>query len=123
MQNPEPPATIAPIEVPETNTALPIDTAALIAAARSTAVQDAQQATQAIAEMTLIAGCPERAAEFIATGKTEAEVRRVLIEARASRSEAMSIHSAITPEAGSQALARPDTSPIVNAVKKLISKE
>lgn len=129
MQNPEPPATPttpatpAPSEVPETHAAAPIDTAALLAAARSSAVQDAQQSTQAIAEMTLIAGCPERAAEFIAAGKSEAEVRRVLIEARAIRSEAVPIHSAITPEAGSQALARPETSPIVNAVKKLIAKE
>lgn len=37
-------------------------------------------------EDCLLAGCPDRAAEFIAAGKTEADVRRVLIDARAARS-------------------------------------
>ena len=107
--------------VPEMNTteSATAQLAGLVAEAR----REMTASTQAIAEMTLIAGCPERAAEFIAAGKTEAEVRRILIEARAVRSEAVSIQSTITPEAGSQELTRPESSPIVSAVKKLIARE
>ena len=107
--------------VPEMNTteSATAQLAGLVAEAR----REMTASTQAIAEMTLIAGCPERAAEFIAAGKTEAEVRRILIEARAVQSEAMVLQSTITPEAGSQALARPESSPIVSAVKKLIARE
>ena len=93
--------------------------AALVAEAK----REVTQSAQAIAEMCLIAGAPEKAAEFIAAGKSEAEVRRVLIEGRAARSEAVSIQSTITPEAGSQALTRPESSPIVSDVKKLIARE
>ena len=107
--------------VPEMITvdAAAIQLAELVAEAK----REMTASTQAIAEMTLIAGCPERAAEFIAAGKTEAEVRHILIEARAVRSEAVSIQSTITPEAGSQELTRPESSPIVSAVKKLIARE
>ena len=107
--------------LPETNhtEAATAQLAGLVAEAK----REITAATQAIAEMTLIAGCPERAAEFIAAGKSEAEVRHILIEARAMRSEAVSLQSTITPEAGSQALTRPESSPIVSAVKKLIGKE
>ena len=109
------------IALPETNNteAATAQLAGLVAEAR----REMTAATQAIAEMTLIAGCPERAAEFIAAGKSEAEVRHILIEARAVRSEAVSLQSTITPEAGSQALTRPESSPIVSAVKKLIARE
>ena len=93
--------------------------AVLVAEARREAVQSAQ----AIAELCLIAGCPEQAAGFIAAGKSEADVRRVLCEARAARSEATPIHSTITPEAGTESPDRPEASPVVAAVKKLIHKE
>ena len=91
------------------------EAAALVAEAR----REVTQAAQAIAEVCLLAGCPDRAAEFIAAGKTEADVRRVLIDARAARSEADDIRSTITVDAGTQNLDRPETSPIVAAVKKL----
>ena len=97
-----------------------VDAAAVMVAE---AKREVTQSAQVIAEMCLIAGAPEKAAEFIAAGKSEAEVRHLLIEARAVRSEAVSIQSAITPETGSQALARPESSPIVSAVKKLIARE
>ena len=87
----------------------------LVAEAR----REVTQAAQAIAEVCLLAGCPDRAAEFIAAGKTEADVRRVLIDARAARSEANDIRSTITVDAGTQNLDRPEASPIVAAVKKL----
>ena len=93
--------------------------AVLVAEARREAVQSAQ----AIAELCLIAGCHEQAAGFIAAGKSESDVRRVLCEARAARSEVMPIHSTITPEAGTDAPDRPEASPVVAAVKKLIHKE
>jgi signal peptide peptidase SppA len=97
-----------------------VDAAAvLVAEAR----REVTQSAQAIAELCLIAGAPDKAAEFIAAGKTEAEVRRVLIEAKAARSDATPIQSTIPADAGTQEVSRPETSPIVSAVKKLISKE
>ena len=93
--------------------------AVLVAEAR----REVTQSAQAIAELCLIAGCPDKAAAFIAEGKSEADVRRVLCEAKAARSEAAPIHSTITPEAGTVAPERPEASPVVAAVKKLIHKE
>ena len=87
------------------------------------AKREVTQSAQAIAELCLIAGAPDKAAEFIAAGKTEAEVRRVLIEAKAARSDATPIQSTINADAGTHEGSRPETSPIVSAVKKLISKE
>ena len=93
--------------------------AVLVAEARREAIQSAQ----AIAELCLIAGCHEQAAGFIAAGKSESDVRRVLCEARAARSEVMPIHSTITPEADTEVMHRPELSPVVAAVKKLTTKE
>ena len=87
------------------------------------AKREVTQSAQAIAELCLIAGAPDKAAEFIAAGKTEAEVRRVLIEAKAARSDATPIQSTINADAGAQEVSRPEASPIVSAVKKLIAKE
>jgi len=95
------------------------EAAVLVAEAK----REVTQTAQAIAELCLIAGTPEKAAEFIAAGKSEAEVRQALIEAKAARSDATPIASAITPEAGTGVSAHPDASPIVQAVKKLIHKE
>ncbi len=95
------------------------EAAVLVAEAK----REVTQSAQAIAELCLIAGAPDKAAEFIAAGKTEAEVRRVLIEAKAARSDATPIQSTIPADAGTQEVSRPETSPIVSAVKKLISKE
>lgn len=94
------------------------EAAVLVAEAR----REVTQAAQAIAEICLLAGCPDRAAEFIAAGKTEADVRRILIDARAARSEADDIRSTITVDAGTQNLDRPEASPIVAAVKKLTAQ-
>jgi capsid assembly protease len=91
------------------------EAAVLVAEARRGVTQTAQ----AIAELCLLAGCPDRTAEFIAAGKSQADVRRVLIDARAAQSDAADIRSTITVDAGTQSLDRPETSPIVAAVKKL----
>ena len=73
---------------------------------------------QAIAELCLIAGQPQRTAEFLASGASEAQVRRTLLEARADQPE---ITSRITADAGTTQ--RPEDSPVVAAVKKLTNKE
>jgi signal peptide peptidase SppA len=91
------------------------EAAQLVAEAR----REVTQTAQAIAELCLLAGCPDRAAEFIAAGKSQADVRRVLIDARAAQSDAADIRSTITVDAGTQSLDRPETSTIVAAVKKL----
>ncbi|WP_019561429.1 S49 family peptidase [Caldimonas manganoxidans] len=104
----------------ETSEMIGVDQAAvLVAEAR----REVTQSAQAIAELCLIAGCPDKAAALIAEGKSEAEVRQLLIEAKASQSEAARIHSAILPDAGIEANLRPEASPVVAAVKKLIPKE
>lgn len=95
------------------------EAAVLVAEAK----REVTQSAQAIAELCLIANVPDKAAAFIAAGKTEAEVRQALIEAKAARSDATPIASTITPEAGFDASAHPNASPIVQAVKKLIHKE
>ena len=87
------------------------------------AKREVMQSAQTIAELCLLADCPERAAEFIAAGKSQADVRRVLIDARAAKSDAADIRSTITVDAGTQSLDRPEASPIVAAVKKLTAKE
>ncbi len=91
------------------------EAAVLVAQAR----REVTQSAQAIAEVCMLAGCPDRAAQFIAAGKTEAEVRRALIDARAAQTEATEIRSTITAEAGTAIPSQPETSPIVAAVKKL----
>ncbi len=87
------------------------------------AKREVTQTAQAIAELCLLAGCPGRAAEFIAAGHSQAEVRRVLIDARAAQSDAADIRSSITVDAGTPSMDRPEHSPIVAAVKKLTAKE
>jgi hypothetical protein len=107
----------APERIPET---IGVDEAAvLVAEAR----REVAQSAQAIAELCLIAGCPERAASFIAEGLSEAKVRRRLIEARAAASDAEPIRSTITPDAGTETRVRPEASPVVAAVKRLAAKE
>lgn len=91
------------------------EAAVLVAQAR----REVSQSAQAIAEVCMLAGCPDRAAQFIAAGKTEAEVRRALIDARAAQTEATAIRSTITVDAGTATPSHTETSPIVVAVKKL----
>ena len=79
---------------------------------------DARVEAQAIAEICLLAGAAQRTAEFLAEGMTEAQVRRLLLEARAAQPE---ITSRITTDAASAH--KPENSPVVAAVKKLATKE
>jgi capsid assembly protease len=95
------------------------EAAAQLAQAVADAKRDVTQTAQAIAEICMLAGCPERAAEFIAAGKSQSEARRVLIDAHAAHAEATEIRSTITAEAGTAVPSHAETSPIVAAVKKL----
>ena len=74
----------------------------------------------AIAELCLIAGQPQRTAAFLASGASEAQVRRALLDARADQPE---ITSRITADTGTGTTQRPEDSPVVAAVKKLTNKE
>lgn len=73
---------------------------------------------QAIAELCLLAGQPQRTAEFLAAGLAPAQVRRALLEARAEQPD---ISSRISTDTGTAS--RPEDSPVVAAVKKLSAKE
>lgn len=96
-----------------------VQAAELLAQAR----REAGQSAQAIAEMCQIAGCPERAAEFIAAGRTEAQVRAALLEARAQRSAQTEVIGAHTPAAWGNADADPAHSPVVKAIQKRLAKK
>jgi capsid assembly protease len=73
---------------------------------------------QAIAELCLIAGVSTRTVEFLAAGMSEAQVRHILLDARAEQPE---ISSRISADTG---ISSPvESSAIVNAVKKLIHRE
>lgn len=118
-QDPTPPEStpqepLAPTEAPSPQATHPPTTSEAAKASAGSARSEAQ----AIAEICLIAGAPQRTAEFLAAGMTQAQVRRVLLEARAEQPE---IASRITAEAGTTL--RPQTSPVVAAVKKLMNKE
>ena len=113
MDDRDPEITPDPADAPAKEPAAP-PVAALIAGATTNDRIEAQ----AIAEICLIAGTPQRTAEFLAGGLSEAQVRRALLEARADQPE---IASRITTDASTAV--RPETSPVVAAVKKLITKE
>ena len=95
----------------------PKDEPAAIPAKNPTEVSGRTEA-QAIAELCLIAGHSSRTAEFLASGMSEAQVRRALLNARAEQPE---IASRINLDA--IAAHRSDSSPVVAAVKKLNAKE
>ncbi|MCM2479200.1 S49 family peptidase [Serpentinimonas maccroryi] len=81
------------------------------------AAAQAQAQAQAIAELCLIAGCPQRTSEFLGSGLNADQVRRALLDARATQTEIasrISADAAVAPQEPS--------SPIVAAVKQLITK-
>ena len=82
----------------------------------SSAAMKGRGEAQAIAELCLIAGNPQRTAEFLASGMSEAQVRQALLNARAEQPD---ISSRITADAGTQSTSQPESSPVVAAAKKL----
>lgn len=112
LDEPTPEHTPDPADIPTHQTPAPAATAI------ASAPVNGRIEAQAIAEICLIAGTPQRTAEFLASGMTEAQVRRALLEARAEQPE---IASRITADAGTTV--RPESSPVVAAVKRLATKE
>lgn len=82
----------------------------------STAATSGRNEAKIIAELCLIAGSPQRTAEFLASSMSEAQVRQALLNARAEQPD---ISSRITSDAGIPSTAQPESSPVVAAVKKL----
>lgn len=73
------------------------DTAAIVAAAQKAAAESAK----AIAALCTIAGCPAKAAEYIAEGRTEAQVRDLLLAQRVERgAEGGEVNATRPPAAG-----------------------
>lgn len=79
---------------------------------------DTRAEAHAIAELCLLAGQPQRTAEFLASGMTQAQVRTSLIEARAQQPE---IQSHITTEASTHS--QETNNLLMAATQKLTHKE
>ena len=79
---------------------------------------DSRAEAHAIAELCLLAGQPQRTAEFLASGMTQAQVRTTLIEARAQQPE---IQSHITTEASTHS--QETNNLLMAATQKLTHKE
>ena len=79
---------------------------------------DTRVEAHAIAELCLLAGQPQRTAEFLASSMTQAQVRTTLIEARAKQPE---IQSHITTEASTQS--QETNNLLMAATQKLTHKE
>lgn len=110
---PTPPTAPAPAAAVPTvaPAALPAPTASV--APPST---DPQAEAVAIAELCLLAGCPERTTEFLAARMSAAQVRQVLLQARADQVEIASHHLANAAPA-----AAATTNPVLDAVRRRIA--
>lgn len=115
----EPTATApAPSTPPAASAAAPtVAPAALATPTASVAppATDPQAEAVAIAELCLLAGCPERTTEFLAARMSAAQVRQVLLQARADQVEIASHHLANAAPA-----AATTTNPVLDAVRKRI---
>lgn len=106
--------------LPDTREADPVETPP--AQPQQDAPEDAELVRAealAIAELCQLAGAPNRIAEFLALGASEAQVRKTLLAARA---DSIEITSTIAPDA---AAARPANvaNPLMAAIRKLTGKE
>ncbi len=111
----EPTATApAPSTPPAAPTAAPAAVATPTASVAPPAT-DPQGEAVAIAELCLLAGCPERTTEFLAARMSAAQVRQVLLQARADQVEIASHHLANAAPA-----AATTTNPVLDAVRKRI---
>jgi len=110
------PAAVVPTVAPA---ALPAPTASV--APPST---DPQGEAVAIAELCLLAGCPERTGEFLAARMSAAQVRHVLLQARADQIEIAS-HLTVTGTAGATNAANAANAtaanPVLDAVRRRIA--
>jgi signal peptide peptidase SppA len=104
-------ATVTPLtETPPT--AAPLAAPALAPAPNA----DVHAEATAIAELCLLAGCPERTTEFLAARMSAAHVRQVLLQARADQVEIASHHLADAAPAAAATTANP----VLDAVRKRI---
>lgn len=106
------PAVTAPAAVPTVAPTVLPTPAASVAAPQTDAHADAV----AIAELCLLAGCPERTTEFLAAGMRASQVRQVLLQARADQVEIASRHLADAAPAATNGA----TNPVLDAVRKRI---
>jgi len=83
------------------------------------AVEAARADARAIADLCLLAGCPEKTAGFLAQGLSQEAVREALLEYRAKEPE---IASHIDPQRLSPAASLEDN-PVVQAARKRAAKE
>jgi signal peptide peptidase SppA len=82
---------------------------------------DPQGEAVAIAELCLLAGCPERTGEFLAARMSAAQVRQVLLQARADQVEIAS-HLTVTCTAGATNAANASAAnPVLDAVRKRLA--
>ncbi len=93
-------------------TAAPLSVPALMTAPTA----DVHAEATAIAELCLLAGCPERTTEFLAARMSGAQVRQVLLQARADQVEIASHHLADAAPAAAATAANP----VLDAVRKRI---
>lgn len=99
-----------------------------IPATQATAVdtdfrEEVRREAQAIAELCLIAGYPAKAAEFIAQGLNEAQVRQLLLTMKANH-QSVEILSTIDPDkAVATESPSSNNNPLIAAVKKITVKE
>ena len=110
----QPTPTAAPPAAPTVTppTAAPLAVPALATAPTANVHAEAT----AIAELCLLAGCPERTTEFLAARMSAAQVRQVLLQARADQVEIASHHLADAAPAAAATTANP----VLDAVRKRI---
>ena len=99
----------------------PVATPLAAPTVETTAVVAAEAHTEAvaIAELCLLAGCPERTTEFLAARLSAAQVRQVLLQARADQVEIASHHAPVNTT-GAMTVANA-TNPVLDAVRKRIA--
>lgn len=111
------PAQPTPAVAPATTEPAVVPTVAVVpAASNAPPSADAQSEAVAIAELCLLAGCPERTTEFLAARMSAAQVRQVLLQARADQVEIASHHLANAAPA-----AATTTNPVLDAVRRRIA--
>ena len=108
------PPAAATVTPPTVNppTATPLAAPALTTAPAA----DVHAEATAIAELCLLAGCPERTTEFLAARMSASQVRQVLLQARADQVEIASHHLADAAPAAAATAANP----VLDAVRKRI---
>ena len=115
------PAQPTPAVAPATTEPAVVPTVAIVPAASiAPPSADVHSEAVAIAELCLLAGCPERTGEFLAARMSVAQVRQVLLQARADQVEIASHH---TPGSTSGAMnaANAATNPVLDAVRKRLA--